>query len=1262
MGIIRRGKFLVVVFILFFGVFTIFLKEVAADETVSVNLDEFNVDRFYNKIGNYSNPNDPRYYNLTTVVFRFANGEVAFCLEMDSSAPNFENEMEIVTLNSSTIISDVADRNKVAAILQYVNRSDVLSSVRNQIGNQNINLYDIYNAAQLAVWYYTDDYRMGSSTTSRTISYTVSDFLNLVNGSTFTRNGSLHVARIYDFFVDLPPVTVNDNIPEMKIDNLQNGWDNEEEFYEISYKINDVYHNGTRILPSRTYKVNGVVTDLSPYEIYDELTGEVTLKLESSFASKSIAIEVSGQIVYTGYYVIKHPTKQDISGYAKDKAIKISDNKNFIIPNKKPKTKFSIKKTKEDGITPLTGATFVLYRADDLENVYREIEVNVQGIAEFTNLLPGVYYYQEVIAPENYILDRKLTEITLPLVNSTKIEIFKNKQQAKFEIYKTNSKDEPLENVSFKIYNEERTFERIIQTNSSGIASIEFLPPGQYFYEEVNAPEGYFKIEGAIQFIMTDKPLQIPVINNPIVGSFTLTKVGEREDLLLGGAEFTVTYPDGTETKYTTAEEGPNKGKIVLENLPYGKYTVTETKPPAGYTKGTTSSYTFTVDEEEVAHTWTAVNFPITEDPTGSVHFVKMETGNPANLLTGAVFEIYRLTEEDNAELVSVTTTDSGSAVVSDLAYGDYYYVEKVAPPGYLIKDTEPKTFTISGDQAALTFEVFNDKEAPPVEPPACEVFVVKNLQAGEVLKVNGEVMTVPASGQLTLPISEFSNGVYVAEIFTENNERFMTVKITEDCVISFEYEKKCEVVIEDINWVTPESTVSYAVTFEDSVSVAEGDTVFVNGQEATIQLDENGQYTVDVLQEGPIERYKPQPFARVASLFASLETVQVDVGEVTNENGQLRFSFNESIEDGDQVFVEDMLYMVAENAQQELYLDGLEVEDEATVPMYQYEIVPEIAEPLIVSELESAPTSGDSGTVEPMPEPEQPVPPSDVPTETQPQPDIEQEKEVIGYVTQTVTVGEAITSGDTVTIENVGSFVVNGQLSLDEQALNEAALSKGTFELTVDGMVVGTVRLVEECTVEPPIVDPPDPPDRPDPPKPPVVDPPDPPSPPRPNPPTPRPPDDDDDDDGGGGGSTPPVITPPTPVDPPEEEPIEEEPPPTDTEEEFEEETPPANIPPPIEEELPPTDTEEEFEVVTPPANTPTIAEETPTGPPSRTTVVTTTRTVTVAPPVSNVYSSSPRLPQTDGATNNLQLLGYMLLATMFGIALIRRRRQQKR
>lgn len=166
-----------------------------------------------------------------------------------------------------------------------------------------------------------------------------------------------------------------------------------------------------------------------------------------------------------------------------------------------------------------------------------------------------------------------------------------------------------------------------------------------------------------------------------------------------------------------------------------GKYSLSESEGPKGYEASdwvcepSTGSAKVTSDKSSVTlKAGDEVTCTITNTAkTGAVTWSK--TDESGNALKGSVWTLThpdgKSTEiEDcvaaSADKCSGSDKDpaAGKLSVDKLEWGDYTLVEKKAPAGYILDDTE-HTFTISGDKLSKEFaEPFENEQKPPVALP----------------------------------------------------------------------------------------------------------------------------------------------------------------------------------------------------------------------------------------------------------------------------------------------------------------------------------------------------------------------------------------------------------------------------------------------------------------------------------------------------------------------------------------------------------------
>ncbi|MBQ9013178.1 MAG: hypothetical protein IJ094_06395, partial [Bacilli bacterium] len=116
------------------------------------------------------------------------------------------------------------------------------------------------------------------------------------------------------------------------------------------------------------------------------------------------------------------------------------------------------------------------------------------GKAVSKELLIGKYFYKEVDAPKEYVMDTEEHEFNITANQSEIKETVENcRATASLRIVKLD-KDTiaPIEGVSFEVLNSEKQVIETIVTNKDGIAETTVpMTLGKYYYREISAPDKY---------------------------------------------------------------------------------------------------------------------------------------------------------------------------------------------------------------------------------------------------------------------------------------------------------------------------------------------------------------------------------------------------------------------------------------------------------------------------------------------------------------------------------------------------------------------------------------------------------------------------------------------------------------------------------------------------------------------------------------------------------------------------------------------------
>ena len=351
---------------------------------------------------------------------------------------------------------------------------------------------------------------------------------------------------------------------------------------------------------------------------------------------------------------------------------------------------------------------------------------NNDGVVLFENLPYGDYTLKETTPPTGYVVSEALSSGVTVTIDSTaekQVSYTNTTQKGKIEIIKKNNSNENLSGAVFGLYTDSAATSAIetATSDNNGMVVFDGLEAGTYYVKEITAPTGYKLDSTVYTFVVGEgdegsevKWAHIKEISNELkLYKVKLVKKGDDRNLL-AGAEFTISG-NGITQKQTT----DTNGEAVFTNIPYGTYTISETKVPDGYVKA--DDITVTISDANTSGAYAADQFingqcEVTNCHTNLVVY-KVDDKNGAEFLAGAKFKImsgneyvtaskqadgtyiYTSADEVGTEFV---TGDSGSFEVDYLPTGSYKLIETGAPEGYIISQTE-KAFTIANANESVT-------------------------------------------------------------------------------------------------------------------------------------------------------------------------------------------------------------------------------------------------------------------------------------------------------------------------------------------------------------------------------------------------------------------------------------------------------------------------------------------------------------------------------------------------------------------------------
>ena len=315
-------------------------------------------------------------------------------------------------------------------------------------------------------------------------------------------------------------------------------------------------------------------------------------------------------------YALK--TKTDVTVEADKTSKTVVDNQRTSVD----KGELVIYKTDESGKKYLSGAKFEITAAEDIVvsggitirkkgDIIDTVTTDENGKAVITKDIYQGYSYTvtEIEAPKGYSLNSEPQTVKIATDTAdfgSEVSVKNSPWTAPFIITKKNLGGELLPNCEFEILDENERQITTGITDENGIATFS-LGYGKYFYHEIAAPEEYIIDDTLYPFEITEEGVSVyaKMTNYLKEGSIKVTK-STTGNLNVKDIGFIVKGISDTNSDIERELFTDENGEALFENLPIGKYTVTEdgSTVPYGYlvadSKQVTVAYAQTVDTDMV--------------------------------------------------------------------------------------------------------------------------------------------------------------------------------------------------------------------------------------------------------------------------------------------------------------------------------------------------------------------------------------------------------------------------------------------------------------------------------------------------------------------------------------------------------------------------------------------------------------------------------------------------------------------------------------
>ena len=315
-------------------------------------------------------------------------------------------------------------------------------------------------------------------------------------------------------------------------------------------------------------------------------------------------------------YALK--TKTDVTVKADKTSKTVVDNQRTSVD----KGELVIYKTDESGKKYLSGAKFEITAAEDIVvsggitirkkgDIIDTVTTDENGKAVITKDIYQGYSYTvtEIEAPTGYSLNSEPQTVKIATDTAdfgSEVSVKNTPWTAPFIITKKNLGGELLPNCEFEILDENERQVTTGVTDENGVATFS-LGYGKYFYHEIAAPEEYIIDDTLYPFEITEEGVSVyaEMTNRLKEGSIKVTK-STTGNLNVKDIGFIVKGISDTNSDIERELFTDENGEALFENLPIGKYTVTEdgSTVPYGYlvadSKQVTVAYAQTVDTDMV--------------------------------------------------------------------------------------------------------------------------------------------------------------------------------------------------------------------------------------------------------------------------------------------------------------------------------------------------------------------------------------------------------------------------------------------------------------------------------------------------------------------------------------------------------------------------------------------------------------------------------------------------------------------------------------
>ncbi len=309
--------------------------------------------------------------------------------------------------------------------------------------------------------------------------------------------------------------------------------------------------------------------------------------------------------------------------------------------------------------------------------IYRAV-TDANGEIPNIPVTPGKYTFQEILAPEGYALNVAVMSFTVNEDGTITGDREIRDDYTRVTFLKQDAEGKPLQGVEFTLFRADGQDEKApvftAVSDAEGRVTFEKIPFGSFVVRETRPLPGYIpngsKILLSVDGTFVNPEGPVATLTNRL-NMFTVKKVDQDGKPLQGG-EFTAYRDDGTVAATAVSDAD---GLAVFRGMPYGHYTVRETRAPAGYLMNR-GAWDITIDEQ---YRNTSKPIATVVNRFKQVRYIKKDTSG--KFLEGVEFSLINAATGEVTE--TVLSDANGVFTFHNFDYGDWIIRETRKPEQY---------------------------------------------------------------------------------------------------------------------------------------------------------------------------------------------------------------------------------------------------------------------------------------------------------------------------------------------------------------------------------------------------------------------------------------------------------------------------------------------------------------------------------------------------------------------------------------------------